>query len=341
MKNTSDRLRYIDIAKGLAMICIILGHLKNPGINRVVFTFHVPIFYFITGFFVSDRRSTADFIKNKARTLLVPYFVTCGVMVLIGVIRGYMNGNVQDEALKWIFAAIYGAGDTYKEPFYIPGIGAVWFLWATFWGSIFLRISLNMKKGLRIGFIIGLFVFGYFSREICWFPLSIQAGACAAFFMYLGYLLKGAKDHLKQIPAEIKIIAAIIAGAVWLEFMVDFKSFWLVHCDIGRGVIDITGCICACAMIMLISFGIDKKAGIFAGILSFFGKYSLFILCVHMVELRFVPWNDLADKLIAQGMPPDMRLFIIIAGKLVLDLTLTLVLSKITAVKKVFGMKAK
>ena len=339
MKTSSDRLRYIDIAKGLAMICIILGHLGIPEINRVVYTFHVPIFYFITGFFVSDRRSVADFTKNKSRTLLVPYFVTCGVMVLIGIIIGYTDGDAAAAAKKWVFAALYGAGDSYTEPFYIPGIGAIWFLWATFFGSIFLRISLNMNKAVRIGFIIGLFVFGYFSREIFWFPLSIQAGACAAFFMYLGYLLKGAKEHLSNIPAEIKVIAAIIGAFVWIEFMADFKSFWLVHNDIGRGVIDIVGCICACAIVMLISWFIDRKTGFFAGILSFFGKYSLFILCVHIVELRFFPWKQITGALIAHGMPQGMEMVIIIAGKLAMDLLLTLLLSKIPAVRKLYGMK--
>ena len=47
MKTKSTRLQYIDIAKGIAMICIILGHLGNASINRIVFTFHVPFFFFI------------------------------------------------------------------------------------------------------------------------------------------------------------------------------------------------------------------------------------------------------------------------------------------------------
>ena len=46
----TKRLTYIDIARGIAIICIVLGHLGNNTINRVVFTFHVPIFFFITGY---------------------------------------------------------------------------------------------------------------------------------------------------------------------------------------------------------------------------------------------------------------------------------------------------
>ena len=60
----NKRLQYIDIAKGIAMICIILGHMGNANINRVVFTFHVPIFFFITGYFISDICDVNIFVRN-------------------------------------------------------------------------------------------------------------------------------------------------------------------------------------------------------------------------------------------------------------------------------------
>ena len=45
----------------------------------------------------------------------------------------------------------------------------------------------------------------------------------------------------------------------WYFFIKDFQSFWLVHCDIGRGIVDIFGSMCACAMVILISRTIDIK----------------------------------------------------------------------------------
>ena len=44
-KPAAGRLRFVDIAKGISIICIILGHLGIHNITRVVFTFHVPIFF--------------------------------------------------------------------------------------------------------------------------------------------------------------------------------------------------------------------------------------------------------------------------------------------------------
>lgn len=332
------RFQYVDMVRGIAMICIIIGHLKEPSINRVVFTFHVPIFYFITGFFLSDKKDTLAFIKNKARTLLVPYAVTCGVMILVGTLIGLHNGNAGEPFLKWLYASVYGAGDTYNEPFYIKGIGAIWFLWATFWGSVFLRISLKFNKYVRIAFIIGLFVAGFWSRELCWFPLSIQAGACATLFMYMGFLLKRSKDVLSGLSVEVKTAGIIAAAFIWLQFIVNFKSFWLVHCDIGRGVIDVLGCICACALVTYVSFVAEKKNFFLVRPLAIVGKYSLLVLCIHIVELSFVPWSRMTDILVSHGMPAQLELAFVITSKLVLIFVLAFLLTKLKPVRIVMNL---
>lgn len=45
MEAKKRRLEYVDVAKGIGIICIILGHLGLASVNKVVFTFHVPIFF--------------------------------------------------------------------------------------------------------------------------------------------------------------------------------------------------------------------------------------------------------------------------------------------------------
>lgn len=40
-----NRLDTFDIAKGIGIISIVIGHLGIAKINRIVFTYHVPLFY--------------------------------------------------------------------------------------------------------------------------------------------------------------------------------------------------------------------------------------------------------------------------------------------------------
>lgn len=39
-----NRIRSVDITRGIAIFSIIIGHLGIGIVNRVVYTFHVPIF---------------------------------------------------------------------------------------------------------------------------------------------------------------------------------------------------------------------------------------------------------------------------------------------------------
>lgn len=79
-----ERVQYLDIAKGIAIICIVIGHnLGIPAVGHVVFTFHVPIFYFITGYLMNRNSSVSDFVKRRSKRLLLPYLYTSLVMIVV------------------------------------------------------------------------------------------------------------------------------------------------------------------------------------------------------------------------------------------------------------------
>lgn len=78
---------------------------------------------------------------------------------------------------------------------------------------------------------------------------------------------------------------------------------------------------------------------IYWGILAYLGRYSLLILCVHIVELDLLPWWQITEKYVVNGMSENIRLILIIVGKLILDLGGAFVLSKIIFVRKIFGFK--
>ncbi|MBR3225736.1 MAG: acyltransferase family protein [Atopobiaceae bacterium] len=122
-----SRLEYIDVARGIAMICIVLGHLGSPDINRVVFTFHVPIFYLITGYFISDRTRLRTFVGKRARMLLIPYAVTALIVTICNpLVNEFVLGgkHSKDLMLTWAGAALYGAGDAWDLPFFPFMLGA-------------------------------------------------------------------------------------------------------------------------------------------------------------------------------------------------------------------------
>ena len=337
------RMRYLDVAKGIAMICIILGHQGAWVVNRFVFTFHVPIFFLITGYFTSAKLPIKEFIKRKARTLLVPYACTCVAIILVAALLALYGGQeVLPVVKQWTFASLYGAGDSYTEPFYIPGIGAIWFLLATFWGSVFLRLALQMKKGVRIIFVFAVFAIGYWTaRNLFWFPFSIQAGCGGLLFMYAGYLARKSQPAYANVSKEVKVVAVILALLIWGEFAWNFQSFWLVHVDIGRGLWDIIASICGSFIVILISKFIDKKINLLGGFFAYLGKYSLLLLSIHILELNLFPWWTIENKLISIGFVEVVAQCTIVALKVVFIICVAVLCSKIKWITKLFGIKDK
>ena len=338
------RVQYIDVARGIAMICIILGHLGDMQINRVVFTFHVPIFFLITGYFFKPEKDWKSFLKKKAKTLLLPYVVTSLLVAIINAVKDavlYHGENPMYCFLQWIQAALYGAGDATPRLWPVAQSGALWFLLANFWGCLFLRVSLSLKQWwIRIPLILLIFSLGYFTREM-WYPLSIQAGGPALVFMYIGVLLSRMKECNKIIPKEAKAAFLVLSIGVGYCFINDFQSFYLVHADIGRGAVDVLSCLCVCYVVLMLSKGLDQYLNKISKPLAWFGKYSILVLCFHLIELNCFPWWKILDKLQHMGLPESWRYTTNIILKFVWVILMTILCANINPLRRVFGLNPK
>ena len=139
-KPVKQRICYIDIAKGFAMLCIIAGHFGIVSAERFVFTFHVPLFFLLSGYFLSTKVSFLPFMKQKARQLLVPYYVTGVVLLIVATVVNHFvwpEIDALNNAKSMLGALLYGSGAPHSEPFAIRQIGLLWFLWALFFSTGF------------------------------------------------------------------------------------------------------------------------------------------------------------------------------------------------------------
>lgn len=336
LSTSAARENFIDIARGISILCIILGHFGIPSINRVVFTFHVPVFLMITGYFLSSRRTVTDFIRNKVRTLLVPYFSVSLVLLILAAGKGFLRNNPAEELMTWSAAVLYGTGDTVTDPFFVQGIGAVWFLWASFWGSILVRMILEKKRWIQILTITAAFLSGYYSHRILQLPFSVQQGMCASLYIYAGYLLRTYRNRFNESSAFLKHGVLLVCFTAWFFFIHTFRSFWMVQCDFGNGLMNIVQSLCACICVLLISRLIDLHSDRLAGTLAWLGRYSLLVLCVHSIELSFFPWNKVLEII---GLHGTVQTVILIPVKLFIDLTAVYLLQKSSFVRSLFHLR--
>ena len=289
----SKRLDWPDVAKGICMISIILGHMGIDWINQIVFVYHIPVFYLISGYFLKKKSSKA-FIPDKARRLLIPYYIT-GLILCIGAgINSAIAGTSVSDTLKdRIKAVLFAAGDNWPEPFAVSGIGAIWFLWALFFALIIVNLFVEKKLYHVIIAVIAFIGWASFYKTQVWLPLSIQAGMLAAVYVLIGYECRKRRFD----PINIKGYYLILPALITAIGMQQFKGLWLVHNYYGNGIWDFIVTIAASLVVIAVSVGISRGHLILRNIFRFIGRHSLIILCFHTIEMNIIPIGDWNLKL--------------------------------------------
>ena len=81
-----SRLAMLDIARMVCIILVVIGHYDPAdapthysNMRMVIYTFHMPVFLFISGYlYIVTRKSETftAFITKKIKRLAIPYLVT-------------------------------------------------------------------------------------------------------------------------------------------------------------------------------------------------------------------------------------------------------------------------
>lgn len=137
-KISSNRISFLDTAKGLALFLMIIGHSPLPHgfelARTAIFIFHMPLFFIASGYLMVNRRfdTHKKFIK-----IIGPYLV----LFLLTIVPYYVLYN--DLSVLWIFPLmktrnLFGI----SIPF---GIGPCWFLPCYFFSNIFVDFLIYFK----------------------------------------------------------------------------------------------------------------------------------------------------------------------------------------------------
>lgn len=77
LKKPKSRIEWIDILRGAMMFLVVCGHaLTHKGIVQYIFSFHMPVFFIISGMTFSFNKEWdfVKYVKKKAKGLIIPYF---------------------------------------------------------------------------------------------------------------------------------------------------------------------------------------------------------------------------------------------------------------------------
>ncbi len=61
VENQKSRLKYVDFFRGIGIIMMVMAHVGFGGYDHFVHAFHMPMFFFVSGYFFSYKRGVKIF----------------------------------------------------------------------------------------------------------------------------------------------------------------------------------------------------------------------------------------------------------------------------------------
>lgn len=274
-----NRIEYLDMSKGIAILLVVIGHIYHNNYFKIwIFSFHMPLFFIISGCLYNYNEireySIKELILKNLRRLIVPYIIFSLVHILF---NGLINGfSINNTIWQLIYIVV------------LQGVGALWFLPALFITEILFSISYKLlKEDIKI-IICNIIIFGlaiYISKiEYNIIQLIIARSCVGAFFYCIGYYIfnivirKSLSIKIIGTMFVINIILSYINGKVGL-YVLEFKNIiWYVVCSV-LGTLSI--------IFFFKKFNVES--------LSYFSKNSLIIMATHEILIsiihKFIKFN--------------------------------------------------
>lgn len=153
-----EREKNIDLLKAILIALVVLGHTIQCAISdfdsnivfRIIYSFHMPFFMFISGYLGFSSKKDEHFIIVRCKRLIVPYI---SWVIIHSVFYNYadlFSGNF--SGLLLYFTNIIRS----------PSAGGLWFLWVLFLINVAYYLLNKTKRPYLFGIFFYLLTYGLF-----------------------------------------------------------------------------------------------------------------------------------------------------------------------------------
>lgn len=223
----TQRLAWIDNLKAYGIILVVIGHsivlsadyAYTGLLMKLIYSFHMPLFFFISGFLFRGK-GTGNYFYKKWMTLLVPYFVFQIIsVVFINSFYYVTTGQLERDPLSTLLSIFYLNGSVgWNAP--------LWFLVVLFILDVlyYFFSKWSQRAGIQMAIVLLSCVVGWLLSETgIKFPFGLQIVFSCFLFYYLGNMTKKYKV-LKLLSRNLGVymLTIMLAGSFLIGSM-----FWL------------------------------------------------------------------------------------------------------------------
>ena len=330
------RIDWVDCAKGIAIILVIIGHTitfdtESQRLARgVIFSFHMPLFFILSSLTFKFSESSQDFVRKTKKAffhLVIPFLVLFGIRIAIDVAKNFSTIDPISYISFRINQLVYSSGVAVKVGGAdVAAIGMLWFLIVLFCSRTFYDyLHLKLKPAAFYVLIAVCSVIGLLLCNIQWLPLSFDVALSILPLLLFGTLLK--KINIERLPVLFMLISLGLWAATF--FSVYYGNYGYMELSARRYTLFPLCYVTAIAGTMFVSYighYISKLFFIGKG-LVWLGKYSLYLYMVHELDgnIQFL-WNFAQSKWI--------QILIRLAVDVIIFIILVNIINKINQARK-------
>ena len=271
----SKRIEFVDLAKGICIFLVVIGHcgapIDIPGLEIV----RMPLYFILSGLFFKTYGGLKQLSIKKINKILIPFMF----FYLLSYAAFYA---IKYIAPQYLITDARGIFDMFDNRQFFNG--PIWFLLCLFWCNIYFCIisTYCKRESTRIAIIALAGLAGWFlGNKNIFVPLFLDVAMTALPFFAFGYYLK--KSNILY-PNKWDKFNLLIAVAFW------GVSFALTALKTHRLSLHYNGIngwstyIISVASVLAVLFLCKsiKKLPFF----SYIGRYSIILLCVHHMIYR-------------------------------------------------------
>lgn len=293
---------YITIAKALGIILMVIGHSGCPKLLfNVIYLFHMPLFFFCSGFFFSEmlsKNSVFKFLKKRVKGLYIPFvkwsvifLLLHNLLLAVGIYNthyGYEGGSQSYSVydIFWRLGMILFTMTGYEEL-----LGGFWFIRSLFVSclliaivSLILRFSFKYKYALIVFFSLFVTIIMRKCAPDIEFFRELSMGSFGVSFYFLGYLLKTYERFWQN------KYSAIACSLSLLLFLFYFEGGVSMGCGYNKVVPFFLSATSGTLLTIYISRLIENWFPKVKSILYYIGNHTLEILSLHFLSFRLVSY---------------------------------------------------
>jgi len=234
------RVAYVDIAKGIGIILVVMGHndfaLISPFAHKLIYSFHMPMFFFMSGMFFKPNVPFWSFLRNRFNRVLKPFLA---ILLLIYFASISFSKVSLVMASKRLLKAMYANGHylDWVQLWFLPHLFAV-SIFAYFFFKVVRRIH---SVPLRWSILIVLYIVGVLTINLFWpfefsllgrsftlygLPFSIDLVLVSSFFFIFGYEINQKRNgSLFEKPWTLVFYGTTLIFLVWyFPQRIDFNT---------------------------------------------------------------------------------------------------------------------